>query len=80
MSDLSQKVTIQNKDYDVDIYRGDHGGWILEVIDELGTSTIWDDEFDTDQTALDEALVSIKRGDIEEGSGKVFPFRHKPKD
>ncbi len=80
MSDLSQKATGHNKDYDIDIYRGDHGGWILEVIDESGTSTVWDDEFDTDQAALDEALASIKRGDIEEGSDNVVPFRHKPKD
>jgi len=44
----------------VDIYRGDTGGWVLEVVDEFGTSTVWDDEFDTDAAALDEAKATIR--------------------
>jgi len=35
------------------------------VVDETGTSTVWDDLFPTDQAALDEALKTIR----EEGIG-----------
>jgi len=35
------------------------------VVDEAGTSTVWDDLFPTDQAALDEALKTFR----EEGMG-----------
>ncbi len=34
-------------------------GWLLEVVDEYGNSTVWDDPFDTEQEALDEAMNTI---------------------
>ena len=40
----------------IDIYRLETTDWSLEVVDEAGTSTVWDDLFPTDQAALDEAL------------------------
>lgn len=60
MSSLCQQLTADGKTVTVDIYRGDTGGWILEVVDEFGTSTVWDDEFDTDVAALDEAKATIR--------------------
>ena len=60
MSSLSQELTSDGKTVTVDIYRGDVGGWILEVVDEFGNSTVWDDEFDTDLAALNEAKATIK--------------------
>ena len=60
MSSLCQELTDGGKSVKVDIYRGDTGGWILEVIDEFGNSTVWDDEFDTDAAALDEAKATIR--------------------
>ncbi|WP_148864351.1 hypothetical protein [Marinobacter fonticola] len=60
MSPLSQALTDGGKSVQADIYRGDTGGWILEVIDEFGNSTVWDDEFDTDANALDEARATIR--------------------
>ncbi len=48
------------------IYRGvGDAGWILEVEDQLGGSTVWDDPFDTDQGALDAALRAIEEDGIE---------------
>jgi len=47
------------------IYRLETTDWSLEVVDETGTSTVWDDLFPTDQAALDEALKTIR----EEGIG-----------
>jgi hypothetical protein len=49
----------------IDIYRLETTDWSLEVVDETGTSTVWDDLFPTDQAALDEALKTIR----EEGIG-----------
>jgi len=60
MSPLCQELTDSGKSVKVDIYRGDTGGWILEVVDEFGNSTVWDDEFDTDAAALDEAKATIR--------------------
>tara|TARA_R110000796_G_scaffold208755_1_gene325000 strand:+ start:6260 stop:6628 length:369 start_codon:yes stop_codon:yes gene_type:complete len=60
MSPLCQKVTADGKTVEVEIYRGDKGGWLLEVVDEFGTSTVWDDEFDTDRAALEEVQATIR--------------------
>lgn len=68
MSPLSQELTADGKTVRVDIYRGDNGGWILEVVDEFGNSTLWDDEFDTDAAALYEAKAAIK----DEGIDSLF--------
>jgi uncharacterized protein len=48
------------------IYRGEGDpGWLLEVEDHLGGSTVWDDPFATDREALDEALRAIDEDGIE---------------
>ena len=60
MSSLCQKLTADGKTVEIEIYRGDAGGWILEVVDEFGTSTVWDDEFDTDVAALEEVKATIR--------------------
>jgi hypothetical protein len=37
---------------DIQIYRiATERGWTLEVVNERGTSTVWDDPFDTDRDA-----------------------------
>lgn len=65
MSPLCQELTADGKTVTVDIYRGDTSGWILEVVDEFGNSTVWDDEFDTDAAALDEAKATIRVDGVE---------------
>ena len=49
-SSLSQHLRSNGKTVKVEICRGDDGGWNLAIIDEFGTSTIWDEEFDTDDS------------------------------
>ena len=44
----------------VEIYRGDDSEWILEVVDEVGNSIVWTDQFATDQAAMDELMRTIK--------------------
>lgn len=64
-SPLSQTIESNGKSVAVAIYGDDHGRWILEVVDEFNNSTVWEDPFDTDQAALDEALDTIKTEGIE---------------
>jgi alpha-D-ribose 1-methylphosphonate 5-triphosphate diphosphatase PhnM len=49
----------------LEIYRGPDTDWTLEAVDASGNSTVWDDEFPTDQAALDEALRTIRDEGIE---------------
>ena len=58
-STLSQHLSADGKSVKVEICRGD-GGWNLAIIDEFGTSTIWDEEFDTEAAALKEAKATIR--------------------
>ncbi len=76
-SGLSQRVTVEGHNFSIEIYKLEGSTeWSLEVVDEEGTSTVWDDLFDSDQAALDEVMRAIK----EEGlaafreSGNVVPF------
>ena len=59
-SPLSQKLTRDGKTIDIEIYGEQDGGWILEVVDEYGNSTVWDNSFDDDQSALDCVLETVK--------------------
>ena len=64
-SPLERDVTRDGATVHVCIYRGrSDPGWLLEIEDELGGSTVWDDPFDSDQAALDEALQTIDEDGI----------------
>jgi hypothetical protein len=76
-SGLSQKMTVQDHELSIEIYRLEHEpNWALEVVDEEGTSTVWDDQFETDQAALDEVLGTIEKEGLSafRDDGNVFPF------
>jgi len=76
-SGLSRKVTRDGITVDVQIYRLEHDPqWALEVVNEKGTSTVWDDLFDSD----DEAFAAFTLTVEEEGmkafldDDNVVPF------
>jgi hypothetical protein len=76
-SGLSREVQVDGFDLHIEIYRlEDQKYWTLEVIDEKGTSTVWDDSFGTDQEALDEVQKTILKEGISafHDSGNVIPF------
>ena len=50
---------------EVCIYRLTNTQWTLEVVDREGTSTVWDDEFVSDDEAHAEFLSSIEGGMLE---------------
>jgi hypothetical protein len=65
MSPLCREIIENGTKIQVDIYSGeDDSGWILEVIGEENTSTIWDERFDTDQEALDTVMTVIEQNGI----------------
>jgi len=64
-SPLAQSVTRDGKTVQVEIYEDDEGGWLLEVVDEHGNSTVWNEPFLSDKDALDEALRTIAEEGIE---------------
>lgn len=65
MSPLCREISADGTKIQVDIYRGeDDSGWILEVINEENTSTVWDPPFDTDREALDTVMEVIEQEGI----------------
>lgn len=65
MSQLCQKVSSDGKTVQVEIYRGeDDKGWILDVVDEYGNSSVWHKQFKTDNDAFKEALKTIEEEGI----------------
>ena len=65
-SPLCGKMERDGIEFEILIYRidGVDEGWSLEVVDEEGTSIVWDDLFDTDQAALDELCWAIEEEGI----------------
>lgn len=59
-SPLCKSITEGEVTIDIMIYKDGHHGWILEVEDGFGGSTLWDDSFFTDQAALDEVSKTIE--------------------
>jgi hypothetical protein len=59
-SPLCQNVESSGKEVEVMIYEDGDGGWLLEVVDEHGNSTVWDDPFESDQKAWVEVMQCIK--------------------
>lgn len=59
-SPLSQVYSDQGHTLHIHIYRGKDEPWVLEVEDQAGTSLVWDEQFESDQAALDAALSAIK--------------------
>lgn len=64
-SPLERRITRDGVSVDVQIYRGeDEPGWLLEIVDHLGGSTVWNDTFPSDEAALAEAMEAIERDGI----------------
>lgn len=64
-SPLQQDYTFGAHTVEICIYRTPDTAWTLEVVDEYGNSMVWEDEFETDQAALDEVIRTIHEDGIE---------------
>ncbi len=64
-SPLARSLTEDGHTVQIEIYRGEDSDWVLEVVDEHNNSTVWDDQFSSDQAALDEAVRTVREEGIE---------------
>ena len=65
-SPLSTRIENENTFVDIEIYRlEEQNFWTLEVVDELGGSTVWDNEFPSDKAAFEEAISAIEEEGLE---------------
>jgi RPA family protein len=64
MAPLCRTLNIEGHLLQVDIYRDDSSKWILEVVDSLGNSTVWNDQFETDQLAFEELFRTIREESV----------------
>ncbi|MAY35693.1 hypothetical protein [uncultured Spongiibacter sp.] len=65
-SALSQEIASDGKSVSVEIYRADGDEqWLLEVVDEFGNSTVWDDTFSDESDALAEVKKTIRSDGID---------------
>ncbi|WP_282157039.1 hypothetical protein [Shimia thalassica] len=80
ISSASQRIVEDGLPFKVDIYKLEGGdGWSLEVVTENGTSIVWDDLFDDDRSALEEAVTTIRREGavaFANGGSNVIPFKN----
>ena len=63
-SPLTQTHSADGHTLQIEIYRGVGSLWILEIVDELGTSSVWDEQFETDTAALAAAFLAIEEEGI----------------
>ena len=65
MSDLCQSLTRNGKTVRIEIYGDGADGWLLEVVDEYGNSTVWSDSFGNEQAALNEVLKTVEEEGVD---------------
>ena len=79
ISGASQRIVEDGVPFKVDIYKLEGGGgWSLEVVTEDGTSIVWDDLFEDDRAAFEEAVSTIRsEGAVAfvSGGSNVVPFK-----
>ncbi|MCO1333191.1 hypothetical protein MO867_02450 [Microbulbifer sp. OS29] len=70
-SELSQIYSEGEVSVQIDIYEDGEGSWLLEIVDSSNNSTVWEDAFDSEKEALEEALDALKEEGIATFVGPV---------
>ena len=76
-SGLSRAVTVDGVTVVVNIHRLEHDPqWALEVVNEVGTSTVWEAPFDTDEEAFAAFQLTVEEEGMEAFLDRtnVIPF------
>lgn len=81
-SALNQAFSVDGHRFEINIISSDVDPlWCLEIVDEHGTSHVWDDQFESDKLAFDTAMQAFQ----DEGAAgfvgqdnNVLPFPQKP--
>lgn len=74
-SPLSRSVEHEGREFQIEIYQADRpSSWLLEILDDEGASTVWDDVFEDEQEALEEAPSRRStRGSVGKGTSEALP-------
>lgn len=64
-SDITKEIEKDGFKVTIEVYKGDQGGWILEILDEEWNSTVWDDLFPSAKEALDAGIKAIEEEGIQ---------------
>ncbi len=80
-SSFSGPVTRQAVTVRLEIYRLERDlKWVLEVVNQNGTSTVWDDLFDTDGAAYDAFEAAVEQEGMDAFLDATYrpgsPIRH----
>ncbi|WP_237058154.1 baseplate wedge protein 53 [Microbulbifer sediminum] len=70
-SELSQTYSEDGLNVHIDIYEDGEGGWLLEIVDDNDNSTVWEDAFETEREALEEAMDALREEGIATFVGPV---------
>ena len=76
-SGLAQNIKRDGVEIEVSIFRLEHEkDWTLEVVNDKGTSIVWDDTFSTDKAAFEELERTIAKEGMGSflDNGNVIPF------
>ena len=81
-SPLSQKIQKDGKVLDIQIYYSDEeppkeSGWILEIEDIYGNSTVYDTYYNTEMAALNQALDDIEKEGLDAFIGQPPSYLEK---
>ena len=71
MSPLCQEFEKDGHVVQVHIYGTGKSDWILEVVDADGNSTVWDDQFETDELVFEEFQRAVEEEGIESVIGST---------
>jgi len=77
ISSLSRSAAIGDASVRIEIVRLEgNPDWSLEVVDQQGTSLVWQEAFETDAVALSEALRAIEEEGAElfQEESNIIPF------
>ena len=75
-SGLSRSMRVDGMELRIEIYRLEGEPlWALEVVDAEGTCTVWDEQFRTDQDALDAVEQVIREEGAAAFRDNVIAFR-----
>ena len=80
-STYSGPVTHQAITVRLEIYRLEHDPkWVLEVVNQAGTSTVWEDLFNTDGAAYEAFDAAVEHEDkgtfLDKADTPISPTRH----
>lgn len=79
-SSASRQIVEDGITFTVEVYKLEGAvGWSLEVITDDGTSIVWDDLFEDDRVAFEEAVTTIREEGAKGfaiGGSNIIPFKH----